>query len=365
MSLEKSTITWSAKQITVMIKNGKINFDHVTQRSYVWEKTRKTALIESMILGYPIPAIFAKRLVDSEKRNNNIYYIMDGKQRLSTIADYISNEFALTKISPIKFTDSSGEEQEIDISGLFFENLPELLQDIIKDTMFNILYFDNLTNKEERELFKRLNAGKPLSAKSRTLVSCNDIENLLKIGEHKLFTEMLSSKALMNKDHVTIIVKTWIMMNIPINEISFESKRFNMFVEEIAISQDEEAELNILFDYIVDLHSILRFKNYTKTAKKLYTEIHFVSLIPFLVKAINKQYDINKVADWLVSFFETDSGTSISEEYNNNSMAKVARSSTIMKRNDVLSESFDKYINFIEHKTVSQDVNEDGEYITQ
>lgn len=101
MSLEKSSISWSAKQLKNMIASGKIDFDHIIQRSYVWERKRKTALIESMILGYPIPAVFAKRADDGTgKRGGNIYSIMDGKQRLSTVAQFLNDEFALTELPP-------------------------------------------------------------------------------------------------------------------------------------------------------------------------------------------------------------------------------------------------------------------------
>ena len=89
MSLEKASIVWSAKQLKGMVVNGKIDFNHIVQRSYVWERSRKSGLIESMIIGYPIPPVFAKRVDDGTgKRGGNIYYIMDGKQRLSTIQEY-------------------------------------------------------------------------------------------------------------------------------------------------------------------------------------------------------------------------------------------------------------------------------------
>lgn len=44
MSLEKANITWTAKQLYNMVKSGKINFDHIVQRSYVWERSRKSGL---------------------------------------------------------------------------------------------------------------------------------------------------------------------------------------------------------------------------------------------------------------------------------------------------------------------------------
>ena len=89
MSLEKASIVWSAKQLKGMVVNGKINFDHIVQRSYVWERSRKSALIESMIIGYPIPPVFAKRVDEGTgKRGSNIYHIMDKTKSLHTFTSY-------------------------------------------------------------------------------------------------------------------------------------------------------------------------------------------------------------------------------------------------------------------------------------
>ena len=102
MSLEKANLNWSAKNIKGMVAKGNIDFNHIVQRSYVWERKRKTALIESMILGYPVPPIFAKRIDDgSGKKSGMVYYIMDGKQRLSTVAQFLNDEFALSDVEPV------------------------------------------------------------------------------------------------------------------------------------------------------------------------------------------------------------------------------------------------------------------------
>jgi hypothetical protein len=154
MSLEKASIVWSAKQLSGMIKNDKIDFNHIIQRSYVWERTRKTGLIESMIVGYPIPPVFAKRMDDGTgKRGGNIYYIMDGKQRLSTVKEYLNDEFALTSIPPVNYFDEEKDEEcAVDISGMKFSALPDALKDHLNNATFNVTYFDNLTKEEEREL---------------------------------------------------------------------------------------------------------------------------------------------------------------------------------------------------------------------
>lgn len=344
MSLEKASISWSTKQISAMIKNGKINFEHIVQRSYVWERNRKSGLIESMILGYPIPVVYAKRVDDgSGKRGSNIYYIMDGKQRLSTVKQFLNDEFALTDLSPVTYYDEEMDaELEQDISGLKFSELPDILQNQLETITFSITYFDNLTKEEERELFKRLNAGKPLSTKSRLLASCKNIEDLLDIGSHTLFTDMLSAKSLDNKNQTILVMKCWCMLNQNVENISFEGKIFNPLLEKVEIEDDERLELEEVFSYIYNIHSILKERKKKSVAKKMYKETHFISIIPYIKESLNKGISEEVVADWLASFFETEN-TSISDRYNEAANSGVAKNVNIVNRDKALRESYDKF----------------------
>lgn len=340
MSLEKSSISWSAKQLKNMIANGKIDFDHIIQRSYVWERKRKSALIESMILGYPIPPVFAKRVDDGTgKRGGNIYSIMDGKQRLSTVAQFLNDEFALTELPPVTYMDEGlNTECETDISGMKFSELPEAIKDQLSSTIFSVTYFDNLTKDEERELFKRLNAGKPLSTKSRLLASCSDIEGLLDVGSHELFDDMLTDKAKDNKNQVTLVMKAWCMMNMPIEEVSFEGKDFNPLFETASISDVERLKLDKVFGMIHDTHLTLVENKEKAVAKKLYTETHMISLVPFFGKAIESGIEVSTMADWLIDFFGSHN-----EQYDIAAGNGSAKNSNIMVRNTVLAESFEQF----------------------
>lgn len=340
MSLEKSSISWSAKQLKNMIANGKIDFDHIIQRSYVWERKRKSALIESMILGYPIPPVFAKRVDDGTgKRGGNIYSIMDGKQRLSTVAQYLNDEFALTELPPVTYMDEGlNTECETDISGMKYSELPEAIQDQLSSTIFSVTYFDNLTKEEERELFKRLNAGKPLSTKSRLLASCSDIEGLLDVGSHELFDDMLTDKAKDNKNQVTLVMKAWCVMNMPIEEVSFEGKDFNPLFETASISDVERLKLDKVFGMIHDTHLTLVENKEKAVAKKLYTETHMISLVPFFAKAIERGIEVSTMADWLIDFFGSHN-----EQYDIAAGNGSAKNSNIMVRNTVLAESFEQF----------------------
>lgn len=345
MSLEKASIVWSAKQLSGMVKNGKIDFSHIIQRSFVWERARKSALIESMILGYPIPAVFAKRMDDgSGKRGSNTYFIMDGKQRLSTVKEFLNDEFALSNLAPITYFDTEEDKEvEIDISGMKFNELPDGLKDFLNTVTFSVTYFDNLTKDEEKELFKRLNAGKPLSTKARTLASARDIEGLLDIGSHKLFEEMLTEKSRANKNQVTIVMKIWSMLNQDIADISFASKDFNPMIEETEITDVEKLELVKVFDFIVGTHDELVENKEKDVAKKLYTETHLVSLIPYVKKAIENDVSEAMFGEFLINFFKTENDTDVYSDYMEACSGGVARNASIVARHEALGKSYQEF----------------------
>lgn len=348
MSFENASITWGAKQLAAMVKNERIVFTNLVQRGLVWERARKSGLIESTIISVPIPAVYARRFDDgSGKRNSNVYDIMDGKQRLSTIASFINDEFALTDLPPVTYYDELTDTDEtVDISGMKFSDLPEGLQEKVKNARISVIYFDNLTNEESKELFKRLNAGKPLSAKSRTLASCKDIEGLLNIGSHKLFSStdgMLIEKAIENKNQAVLVMKCWCMMNQDIQDVSFESKVFNPLLENTEITETEKLALIEVFDLIFDTHYNLIERKEKKVAKKLFTETHMVSLIPYFKKAVEAGIDENLMADWIVDFFKTDDGASVSEDYNMAATSGVSKNMNIQTRDKALADSYAEF----------------------
>lgn len=348
MSLEKSNISWSAKQIATMFANGKISFDLIVQRSFVWERSRKSKLIESMILGYPVPAIYAKKINnESGKRGDNTYYILDGQQRLTTVYQYLTDQFALTDLNPVVYTDNNLQmECETDISGLTFSELPEALQDILKDTMFSITFFESLSDEEERELFLRLNNGKPLSTKAKVVAYCKDLREILNIGEHKLFKDMLSEKAINNKSQVAIVMKIWCMLNQDIKDVTFESKTFNPMIENTEITDAQKVAINEVLDYLVDVHEAILEKRNKPVAKKLYTEVHLVSLIPFAVEAMSKGINTDLMADWLIDFFGVENNSY--EKYDEACRQGSARPQNIQIRNDELEKSFNEFFKDVE-----------------
>lgn len=342
LKIEGASITWSCKQVAKMIGNETLHFRNVVQRSFVWEKHRMSELIWSILMGYPIPPIYAER-GKSENEKVKIYDVLDGQQRCTTIYKFLNDGFALTNLKPIPYLDEDGNECEIDISGLKFSELDEELQDIIKDTSMTFKYFDNLEQHQKAEMFRRLNNGKPLSTKARTLASSKDIEGLLDIGSHKLFEEMLTEKAKTNKNQAVIVMKAWAMLNQDVDGISFASKDFNPMIEETEITEAEKLELNNVFDFIVNTHYDLVDRGEKKVAKKLYTETHLISLIPYFKKAMENNIDEVMMAEWIIDFFMTNNDSEAYGKYEAATHGGVARNASIVARHKALEESYKEF----------------------
>lgn len=342
LKIEGSSITWTCKQIVKMIDKETINFKNVVQRSFVWERHRMSELIWSIIMGYPIPPVYAER-GGNENDKVKVYDVLDGQQRCTTIYKYISDEFALTELKSIPYLDEDGNECTIDISDKKFSELEEELQDIIKDATITVKYFDNLEQNQKAEMFRRLNNGKPLSTKSRTLASAKNIVGLLDIGSHKLFDEMLTEKARENKNHAVIVVKAWAMMTKDAGDISFASKNFNPMIEEAEISVEEKQNLVNMFDFIVNVHDELIGNKEKSVAKKLYTETHLISLVPYIKTAMENGINEAMVAEWLINFFKTENDTDVYAKYMEASTGGVAKNASVIARHEALGESYKEF----------------------
>lgn len=64
------------------------------QRKLVWTKQEKAALIESVLLEYPIPLILLAE-VELQSESETAYEIIDGMQRLNALFSFIENEFSI------------------------------------------------------------------------------------------------------------------------------------------------------------------------------------------------------------------------------------------------------------------------------
>lgn len=343
MALNKANITWSAKQIAKMANNGTFTFDNIIQRSYVWEQSRKSELIHSMIEGYPIPPFYAKKV------DGKVYDFLDGKQRMDAIKGYINDEYQLKDVPNVEVVNDTGETEVISIDGLKFSQLPEELQDAIKDYSLTIYYFENITDEQVRILFKKLNNGKPLSTKDRNIANCVDIKTLIEIGKHDVFRHILTEKSLTARKHLPMIMKIWEMLNKDIDDISFASKDFNETMKTIEIEEEERNEIVSVLDFFknayvylaneffgLELHQIKLIR------KRIGSETHFISLMPFVKKAMELGYDYKMLSKFFIEAFGKE--TIVSDEYTEACKSGSAKAANIKIRHEELQKVWNDFM---------------------
>lgn len=158
--MKKLSISWSIKKIMQNINKGNIIFNHPIQRKTgQWTKEQKSLLIHSMLSDYPIPPLYAIK----DKMKDNKYSILDGKQRLTIIKDFMEDKFNLLNVPPVIIDDI-----EFDINGLKFSGLQEELKDELKDVNLLIYIFEDCSEYEIEEIFFRLNNGTALTKDQKT-----------------------------------------------------------------------------------------------------------------------------------------------------------------------------------------------------
>lgn len=136
---------------------GKIKVDVNYQRTdRVWPEPAKKYLIESILLGYPVPKLFLHQKIDA-KSKTAVKFVVDGQQRSKAILEYFQNKFAISK-----------KCREEEIAGKSFETLPEDYQNKFLSYPLPIDLFVTASRDEIIETFRRINSYTvPLNAEEK------------------------------------------------------------------------------------------------------------------------------------------------------------------------------------------------------
>jgi len=129
-----------------------------------------------------------------------------------------------------------------------------------------------------------------------------------------------------------------------IGHTSFAGKDFSNVMETTEIADKQKIELHNVFSMIMDMHNILIGQKEKKVAKKLYTETHMISLVPFIKKAMDDGIGAEMLVDWLISFFGVSGRVaSVDRDYNMSCSSGSAKNSNIVTRHDALEKSYEEF----------------------
>lgn len=337
-TFNKQNLPWSAWSLSKKMDKGEAVFDAAVQRTLVWKVEQKSLLIHSMLIGAPVPPMYA---VKSESENGKkIYSFLDGKQRSNAVHDFINNVYALKGIPTITFEDGS----EADINGLTFDDLSDNMQDSIRNFNFVIYVFDDISEDEQADIFYRLNNGKALSAIEISRVKAVSLPQFQKLATHDLFTKSLSEKQIAKYGAEDIAIKSHIMAYGP--KKSLDTKDVRPYVESVDVTNNQIEELNSVFDFVNEIYNSVYDPNNKvakRTAKRLVTRTHLLSFIPLYLKAVRGEEDKNTVADFVKYFFGTTK-LCISQQYADYSHSGSGHEENVKRRLDAINEEYTKFL---------------------
>ena len=325
--LNKAGITWPVKQVVRMYENEILRFDNARQRGEVWSKPQKSLFIDSIIRGMPVPPMYVIKTGETKTGSRgeavSVYDCIDGKQRCTTVKQFKNNEFALSGLEPIVI----GSE-ELNLNGLTYEQLPEDIKDDFDTTTFLFYYFENISDEDVTEMMNRLNNGKPMAGTVKARILSKDLPNIIKLGQHEIFSEYLTEKAILAYSNEDIVIKTYITLNDA--EPSFENKRVQEIYHSHVFTEEEIAKITDVFDKTNEVISYVS-NNDNKVYKKVIKKNNMLAVISYIATSDKDTFDI---ANRVLQFFTTDDNSilSQSEAFNGASMNATNRASNVMVR---------------------------------
>ena len=130
---------WYNQSPTQLVLNPKF------QRRAVWSPQSKSYLINTILLGLPLPIFFLRQNTDPITKKT-VREVVDGQQRLRAIFDFIDNGFQLRKV------------QNEEYGGRYFSELPPEVRAEFLSYELTVNVLVDLDDKDVLDIFARLNS---------------------------------------------------------------------------------------------------------------------------------------------------------------------------------------------------------------
>ncbi len=284
-----------------------INLHPEFQSFFRWTSSQKTRLIESILLGIPIPPIFVAQ------REDGVWDIVDGLNRLSTIYELIGKlkDEHNNCVEPLIL---EGTKYLPDLAGKKWEDndnpqnsLTQNQRLLIKRAKIDVtIILEESDDNAKYELFQRLNTGGSI-ATVQEVRNCILVMNnqkmfhwMKKLSQSEIFKDCvgLSEKSIAEQYDMELLLKFLVFRNLEADEIRNISNNFNEFLTDKMIELSEnphfdysEAEMafNKTFEILNEQMGIDSFRRYSPTKDKFLGGF-LVSAYEFIALGIGYNY---------------------------------------------------------------------------
>jgi hypothetical protein len=209
------------------------------QRDYVMDDRRASKLVESLIMGIPIPTVYLC------EENDGTYSVIDGQQRMTSFVRFLNNDFSL-----------KGLEELTELNGKKFKDLDKTYQRTIKSSSLNSIILTKESQELKYEIFARLNQGS-LRLKPQELRNCiyrGSFNNMLEeIAESNKLLPILFLEENKRKNYQEYILRFYALRNYLEYSTSM-TKTMNDYMSKHQNDEEKEIEnAKKLFNKTIDI----------------------------------------------------------------------------------------------------------------
>lgn len=162
--MEQTSARYTIQQFIDKYENETLNFEFAIQRDGgQWNTEQASMLIRSVIKKMIIPPIY---LLKDETAKGEIWTVIDGKQRLTTMINFFNNKFRLSSNLPVVAV----ADVEYDISKKYYKDLPDCVKErFLMRTLDTVFMLDSY-DEEIEDQFYCLNNGSIFTKQQKAVV---------------------------------------------------------------------------------------------------------------------------------------------------------------------------------------------------
>ena len=229
MTIATDAFPMSIGELSNLYRDGELNVHPEFQRAFRWSDTQKSRLIESILLGIPLPSIFVAQDEDAK------WDVVDGVQRLSTIFQFmgILQDEDGARSELLRCVPATYLKDELD--GVTFEDqgdsrcLSPAHRIDFKRTRLDMQIIKRQSSPRGKfDLFQRLNSygspATPQELRNALLIAANRdayrwLETLANLSEYRAVADF-SGKNIEEKYHMDVALRFVIFRTLGLDRLS-------------------------------------------------------------------------------------------------------------------------------------------------
>lgn len=315
----------SIKNSIDIVKFGGLDLQPDYQREFIWNDEFKQTLMFSIIRNYPI-GIVTIRVLDERNKTGAMQEVVDGQQRLTTIYNFINDEFPIKGnhakkiVNDLKtYFELAGETDDkllklinkidkFDNIRIYYKDLPTIIQQNILSFNIAMVQITNADDEQIREYFRLLQNQERLRAGEiiKSMPSTNLEAILNKIHDKNKLLNIIGfadDRAEFDKIFYSILGLFDKKINFGVTDKQIQEYAYNAETPTTGIDYIERLiyQLNCIIEQYNDNEKILI--NTRKRFLKYFLLLAGFGYVNFKVDTAKKLYNLKHIDDMLSAFF--------------------------------------------------------------